>query len=179
MRYFQMTALNTSDCTGVYLISHRRAILKSGQSLGAEFKQPMLLKLDEELPNGRMPTFYESPAFIGTKVFHRDLEQAGVSNIETFPVVISNTATGSENHDYVLMNILGRVSSFDMHQSQYRKLGPEMTIMDAPVLKPGFIATLNLFVADEDTDIMIISEQVHRHLIERDYKDIIFREFSI
>jgi hypothetical protein len=176
MRFFQMSALNTADSTGVFLISHRRMILKSGQPLGAEFNQPMILKLDEEQQNGRMPTFYESPALIATKAFHRDLEQSGVSNIETFPVKICNTSNGAENHDYVLINILSRVSCFDMNQSKHRSLGPEMTIVDTPILKSGLITNLNLFVADEDTDIMIVSEQVYRYLTDRNYKDIIFRE---
>lgn len=178
MAFFQMAALNTADSTGLYLISHRRAILKAGQPLEAGFEPPVIVKLDEEQPDGRMPTFYESPAFIGTKAFHHDLLLAGVSNIETAPVVIRNVATGAENHDYVLMNIVGRVACADMALSQHRSLGPGMTILDEPVLKPGLFVGLNLFVADEDTDVMIISEQVHRHLVARGYKDIVFRELS-
>lgn len=100
-------------------------------------EQPVVVTLDEEQPDGRMPTYYESPAFIGTKAFHHDLLLAGVSNIETVPVVIRNVATGAENHDYVLMNIVGRVSFADMALSKHRSLGPGMTILDDPVLKPA------------------------------------------
>jgi hypothetical protein len=174
-----MAALNTADSTGLYLISHRRAILKSGQRLDPDFQKPMTVKLDEDQPDGRMPTFYESPAFIGTQAFLRDLLQAGVDNIETVPVVIRNVATGAENRDYVLMNIVGRVACADMGRSTHRSLGPGMTIMDELVLKPGSFSGLHLFVADEDTDVMIISEQVHRQLLGRGCADIVFRELAV
>lgn len=175
MKYYQMAAIHRADGTVITLKTHRRAILKSGEPLEAGFDSPVVVKLDDEHAGGRLPTFYESPAFIGTHDFHRALMEAGASNIETVPVVIQNRVTGTECLDYVLMNIVGRVACADMARSQHRSLGPGMTVIDDLVLKAGGFGGLHLFVADEDTDVMVISEQVHRHLSARGYPDVVFR----
>jgi hypothetical protein len=173
--YFQMAAIHRADGTLIYLRTHRRAILKSGHRLDSGFEQPVVVKLDDEHANGRLPTFYESPAFIGRMDFHKELLACGVSNIEVVPVIIKNDVAGTECHDYVLMNIVGRVSCADMGRSRYRSLGPGMMIIDDLVLKDGESWGLDLFIADEDTDMMIVSERVKNHISKLDYPDILFR----
>lgn len=175
MKYFRMAALHRPDGTVILLKTHHRAILKSGRLLEAGFESPVVVRLDDEHAAGRLPTFYESPAFIGTQAFHRALVEGGASNIETVPVVIQNRVAGTECHDYVLMNIVGRVACADLDRSQHRSLGPGMTIIDELVLKPGDFGDQHLFVAAEDTDVMIVSEQLQRHLSGRGYGDIVFR----
>lgn len=175
MKYFQMAAIHRAEGTVILLKTHHRAILKSGQPLEPGFESPVVVKLDDEHAGGRLPTFYESPAFIGTHEFHQALVGAGASNIEPVPVVIQNRVAGTECLDYVLMNIVGRVACADMARSQHRSLGPGMTVIDELVLKPGGFGGLHLFVADEDTDVMVVSEQVHRHLSDRGYPDVMFR----
>lgn len=175
MKYFQMAAVYRADSTVILLKTHRRAILKSGLPLEPGFESPVVVKLDDHHADGRLPTFYESPAFIGTQEFHRALVEAGATNIETVPVVIQNHVTGTECLDYILMNIVGRVACADMARTQHRSLGPGMTIIGDLILKPADFRGLQLFVDDTDTDVMVVSEQVYLHVSKLGYTDVVFR----
>ncbi|MDE2051575.1 MAG: hypothetical protein KGL45_12545 [Gammaproteobacteria bacterium] len=177
-RYYQMGRRVTSDGTIVYKRSHRLFRLKTGAPLEAGFEPPLRLELDRELPHGRMPTFYESPALIARKAFHEDLLAAGVSNLQTVPVVIVNPEDGSQNHDYLLLNIVGRVRCADMRRSKHRSIGPGMNVVDKLVLAGGVPAGLDLFVADEDTDVMVVSERVQQRITAKGYDDVWFEELS-
>jgi hypothetical protein len=178
MKYYQMGKKTGPDGTIIFQQSHEFFRLKTGHKLKPDFKGPFIVELDDEHPDGRLPTFYESPAFIGTKEFYNALINVGVSNIETVEVIIKDTVRSIECHDYLLLNIVGRVACADMMRSEHRSLGPDMTIIDQLVLKPVNLSGLDLFVADEDTDIMIVSERVCRHLISCGYVDIWFEELS-
>jgi len=173
-----MNRLVTSDGTIVYQRSHLLFNLKAGAPLEPEFEAPFLVELDRELPNGHMPTFYESPALIARKNFYGDLVAAGVSNLEIVPVVIVNPVDGTQNHDYLLLNIVGRVQCAEMNHSKHRSIGPQMTVIDKLVLTNDLHTDLNLFVADEDTDVMIVSECVYQRIMAKGYDDIRFDELT-
>lgn len=175
-KYYQMGRRVTSDGTVVYKRSHKLFPLKTGAPLEPDFEPPFRVELDPDLPNGRLPTFYESPALIARKAFYEDLLAAGVSNLETVPVVIANPVDGSQNHDYLLLNIVGRVQCADMRRSKHRSIGPEMTIIDELVLAKNVPVGLDLFVADEDTDVMVVSERVYQRITAKGYDDIWFEE---
>ncbi len=177
-RYYQMGRRVTPDGTIVYQRSHELFELKTGAPLEPGFEGPLRVELDRELPHGRMPTFYESPALIARKAFCEDLAAAGVSNLETVPAVIVNPEDGSENHDYLLLNIVGRVRCADMRRSRHRSIGPGMQVVDELVLAAGVPAGLDLFVADEDTDVMVVSERVHQRIAAKGYDDVWFEELS-
>jgi Immunity protein family (Imm11) len=175
-RYYQMGRRVTADGTIVYQRSHELFDLKTGGPLEPGFAAPFVVELDSELPHGRMPTFYESPALIARKAFYEDLVSVGVDNLETVPVVIRNPVDGSENHDYLLLNIVGRLRCADMRQSKHRSLGPGMRVVDKLVLAKGLPSDLDLFVADEDTDVIVVSERIYRRVKEQGYDDVWFEE---
>src|SRR6185437_15526443 len=77
-KYYQMGRRVTSDGTLIYQRSHLLFRLKTGAPLESGFEAPFRVELDRELPNGRMPTFYDSPALLARKVFYEDLGAAGV-----------------------------------------------------------------------------------------------------
>jgi hypothetical protein len=132
--------------------------MKTGRPLSAQFKSPFLAELDDKPPHGTMATFYESPAFITTRAFYKDLMAAGVSNVEMFPVVIKDPARKIAVKNYVLLNIVGRMGTFALKRVDFKGLP--------------------LFVADEDTDIMIVSERVQRQLARKNYADVVFEELT-
>lgn len=61
-----------------------------------------------------------------------------------------------------------------MGRSETRSLGDGMTIVDRLALDPARIPDLDLFVADEDTDCMIVSERLQRLIAGAGYDDIGF-----
>jgi hypothetical protein len=178
-RYYQMGRRVMADGTIIYQRSHELFELKTGAPLEPGFQPPFVVELDSESPHGRMPTFYESPALIARKNFHDDLVGAGVTNLETVPVVIRNPVDGSENRDYLLLNIVGRVPCANMRQSKHRSLGPGMNVVDEPVLADGLPSHLELFLAEEDTDVIVVSERVYQRVKAKRYDDVWFEELSL
>ena len=54
-----------------------------------------------------------------------------------------------------------------------------MNIIDKLVLKKSEIHDLNMFLVHEDTDCIVISEQVHSYLTSKGYEDIYFEELEV
>ena len=139
----------------------------------------MICSLDDQHLEGVQPTFYMSPAIIGKKEFYQDLLDCGVDNIEVKPVVIRDTVNNREYTDHLLLNILGRVSCALMNESDYEALGDDMNIIDKLVLRKSDLPDLNLFLVNEDTDCIVISERVHSYLSSKGYEDIYFEQLRV
>ena len=107
MKHFRMYRRIDPNGAGLYATSHFMTEFKSGHRFDPDFVPPLQLKLDPELPNGKLPTFFESPAWIGTRDFHATLLAAGISNIEASPVEISDETNDVLIDDYLLLNIVG------------------------------------------------------------------------
>lgn len=174
MKYFRMSRLIDPNGAGLYAVSHFMTEFKTGHRFDADFVPPLVVQLDPELPDGKLPTFFESPAWIGTRAFHATLLAAGVANVEASPVEMHDEANNRVIDDYLLLNIVGRVACVDMAKSETRSLGDGMTIVDRLVIDPARVPDLDLFVADEDTDCMIVSERLQRHIAAAGYGDIRF-----
>lgn len=174
MKYFRMSRLIDRNGAGLYKASHFMTALKTGHRFPASFVPPLVVRLDPELPDGKLPTFFESPAWIGTRALHATLLAAGVSNVEATPVEMRDEVNNRLVDGYLLLNIVGRVACVDMAKSETRSLGEGMTIIDRLVIDPARVPDLDLFVADEDTDCMIVSERLQRHLAAAGYDDIRF-----
>lgn len=54
---------------------------------------------------------------VSQKMVHL-LKEAGIKNIQTFPVALHNPATGESWNDYVALNILGLVEAADLESSE-------------------------------------------------------------
>jgi len=80
--------------------------------------------------------------------------------------------------EYLLLNIVGSIACADMAKSSHRSLGEGMTVMDRLVIDASRVGNLDLLVAEEDTDCMIVSERVFRHLSTAAYGDILFEELE-
>jgi hypothetical protein len=111
-----------------------------------------------------MSTFYQSPAVIGTKQFYQDLLDSGVDNIEVQPVEISGVVKDITHDNYLLLNIIGRVSCADMDKSEYTEIGEGMNTVNKLVIDGAKTNGLLLFLLHEDTDCIVIHEQVYKHL---------------
>jgi hypothetical protein len=111
-----------------------------------------------------MSTFYQSPAVIGTKQFYQDLLDSGVDNIEVQPVEISGVVKDITHDNYLLLNIIGRVSCADMDKSEYTDIGKGMNTVNKLVIDGAKTNGLLLFLLHEDTDCIVIHEQVYKHL---------------
>jgi hypothetical protein len=126
--------------------------------------------------DSEMSTFYMSPAIIGTKQFYQDLLDCGVDNIEVKPVVIEDRKFKRVFDNYVVLNFIGRIACADMDSSEYGHIGEDMNVIDKLVLQREKVQDRHLFLVDEDTDCIVVSENVYKTLNEKGYTDIYFEE---
>lgn len=174
MTYYRMSRRIAPSGTGLYARSHFLTELKTGRPLGADFVPPFVVVLDPDLPDAALPTFFESPAWIATRTFHATLLAAGITNVEAIAVEMHDEAKGRVIDDYLLLNIVGRVACAVPSKSETRTLGDGMTVVDRLVVDPARVPELDLFVADEDTDCMIVSERLRNHIVAAGYDDVRF-----
>lgn len=181
---------------GLYQRSHSMMMTKTGSHLvdythdedGEPFKGPLICDLDDEENTGVFPVFFMSPALIGTKEFYKDLLEAGVDNIEVHPVIIRDVINKKTIDDYLLLNILGRVSCVDMELSGCEKLSNDvadtspndaMSFINDLVIYSGKATDLDCFLLHEDTNCIFVSERVVNHLKNKGYDDIFFEEAAM
>lgn len=177
--FYLMAKKSRANSTIIFQENNTFTTWKTGHLLSEYFESPLICYLDDEHINGVLPTFYMSPAIIGKKEFYQDLLNCGADNIEVKPVVIRDTVNNREYTDYLLLNILGRVSCANLDESSYETLGDDMNIIDKLVLKKNNIHDQNIFLVHEDTDCIVISEQVHSYLTHKGYEDIYFEELEV
>ena len=163
---------------GLFQDSHHLFLLKTGHRLEPGFEPPFKVVLDPDIPNPQLPTFFESPAWIGTQAFYRDLLAVGIDNIEAVPVEMRDDARQRIFHDYLLLNIVGCVPCADMEKSAVSALGEGINVITRLVVDATRLGAFDLCVAAEDTDCMIVSERVARHLQACGYDDILLEELE-
>ena len=177
-KYYLMAQKIPDNGTVIRKMSHRRTPLKTGGFFPSDFQPPLSCQLLGKFSGGVMSTFYQSPAVIGTKQFHQDLLDSGVDNIEIQPVVISDVVKDITFDNYLLLNIIGRVSCAEMDKSEYTEIGEGMNTVNKLVIDGAKTNGLLLFLLAEDTDCIIIHEQVYNHLQTKGYTDIYFEELE-
>ena len=177
-KYYLMAEKAIADGTIIYQKSHELTELKTGFFLPKDFCGSLVCSLDEEYLDGVLPTFYMSPAIIGTRQFYQDLLDCGIDNIEVKPVVINDPVNERTIDDYVLLNIIGRISCADMEKSEYGTIGKDMHVMNKLVINLEKAYNFDLFLVDEDTDCIVISERVYKYLSSKGYTDIYFEELE-
>lgn len=180
--YFQMSRKFISVRTqpaGIYKASHFMIPLKTGLKIDEAHDSTFKFLLDPEIRNPLFPTFFESPALVGTKSFYQDLLSLGINNVQAFPAEILNKHNQPINYDYFLLNIVGMVPCADMNKSKFRTLGEGMNLIYDLVVNRESLGTYDICVVAEDTDCMLVSERVAKHLQSRGYKDIFLKEVKL
>ncbi len=182
-----------TESAGLYKRSHRYMETKTGDFLvdytsndhGEPFKGPLICELDDEDATGILPTFFRSPALIGTKRFYSDLVEIGIDNIEVHPVIIIDEVNNRTIDDYLLLNIIGRISCVVMELSDYERLNDEadednpyesMNFINELVIDASKVGYHDIFLVHEDTNCIVVSERVYEHLVKKGYMDIFFEE---
>ncbi|MFT7150918.1 MAG: hypothetical protein ACI82Q_002793 [Nonlabens sp.] len=177
-KYYLMAQKIPNNGTVIRKMSHSRTRLKTGGFLPSGFQPPLCCQLLGKFSGGTMSTFYQSPAVIGTKRFYQDLLDCGVDNMEVQPVVITDTVKNITFDNYLLLNIIGKVACADLEKSEYTEIGEGMNTVDKLVIDGVKTNGLLLFLLAEDTDCIVIHEQVYNHLQSKGYTDIYFEELE-
>lgn len=177
--YYLMAQKVPENGTVITQISHELTLFKTGQLFDDDFEEPFVCQLLGKFANGVMSTFYMSPAIIGTRQFYNDLVSCGVDNIQTKQVIIKDTVNNRIYDDYLLLNIIGRISCANMEESEYENIAEEVNVINRLVIDSSEVHGMKLFLVDEDTDCIVIDEQLYNCLSNKDYQDIYFEKLEM
>lgn len=198
MKFYEMSdkvplaSLDGTERAGLFKRSHRFMQTKTGSVFvdythsdeGEPFSGVMVCELDDEDATGVLPTFFMSPALIATRQFYQDLLSIGIDNIEAHPVVIKDEPNNRTIDDYLVLNIIGRISCAVMAQSDCESINESadvedpcesMTMINDLVIDASKVGCHDLFLVHEDTSLILVSERVYKHLQPR-YPDVWFEE---
>ncbi len=178
MKYYLLADTNYENSTLLDQVSHRRVPFSTGHFLPKDFQDPFIVELDPDFIKGEMATLYLDPAVIATKAFYHDLTKLGIDNIEARQVVIQDNINNKSYDNYLLLNIIGRVSCANMEHSEYRTLGDGMNIINKLVIDSTKTHGLEFFLVHEDTDSIVISERIYTYLNNKEYGDLYFEELQ-
>ncbi|MEN0058460.1 MAG: DUF1629 domain-containing protein [Bdellovibrio sp.] len=184
LRQYTAEALAGGSCPGLYGDPESKenilVAFKTGEAMTSDFSGTLKCIFDPEEPTTPLPTFFMSPAWITTRAFSEFLRSLNVTDFEVFPVEIRNTLTGQTHRDYVLLNVTKSISCAHLQASQTRSLGGDLVVVDRLVIDDALVENQSpdIFVAAEDTDIIVVHERIQEALIEKGFPDIAFQKLE-
>ncbi len=199
MNYFLLTSkiLITEDNPvpaqpiSLILKSHDMVQTKTGELLvdyeldmdvGAPFVGPLLCEADREDPSDFWPSIFLSPALIAHKSFVATLQGAGVQNMEVHSVNIADPTTNTTNQDYLLVNVIGRVACAHFGQRESSQPGQDeegIQRMTDLVIDESKTGDLDLFLLEEDTDCILMSERLVKKFENEVYAGVHFEPVDV
>jgi hypothetical protein len=108
-----------------------------------------------------MAEFWDSPVPVMTKRLFTALQQAGVTNIESYHAEISDPAANKTWDNYVAFNIVGKIKAADLKKSSQDPMIPwfDSVAIDVPATREAL-----LFRLAESVNAIVVHEKVKQHL---------------
>jgi hypothetical protein len=112
--------------------------------------------------------FDNSSFLIMSKRFLELLQQAGVDNLQTFPVIIKSEEDGTVWEDYFSVNILGLISCADLSKSTYTEIMPGYYRFRELAIHAEKAKDALMFRLQEHSPTIIMHRSVGRYIKEHD-----------
>ncbi len=112
--------------------------------------------------------FLKGSFTIMSKRFLTLLEDAGVDNLQTFPVIIKSKEDGTIWEGYFGVNIVGMIACADLPKSTYDEIMPGHYIFDELAIHAEKAKDALLFRLQEHSPTIIMHRSVGRHIKSQD-----------
>lgn len=169
--YYKLEPKLTNNIMMIDQVSHWDYSLTLGDILPKNTPEPMHYNIDTEINEfSYLPiTFLPEPVF--SVKFIQALRNAGVNNLDTYEVKITNPDTGEEIHGYQAVNIIGTISCAVMDASQSDRIIEDQHIFRKLVIDPSRARGFYLFRLAESTQDILIHERVVKRFPTKLVKD--------
>jgi hypothetical protein len=138
----------------------------SGNKFKENIPEPIEIYLDDNYP-GRMPDFFNFTIPLMSDRLVDSLHEIGVSNFDTYRVIIKNGDGLLVSENYKAVNIIGIVAAADVNKSKVA-LNKEVGLIDSDFdsLEIDEIKAINMlmFRLAEAVSAIVIHERVKKHL---------------
>lgn len=123
--------------------------------------------LDPDYPGGLMPMYPAESVPLMRQDVVDALQAAGVDNLQLFPAVVRDPATGKEHRNYKAFNLVGIVSAADMGESVLMGTSDSALIdvdFDRLVLDDERPGGLLMFRLAEAVNAIVVHASVREHI---------------
>lgn len=106
---------------------------------------------------------WETPLPMMSLRLHQALCQLGVSNLDVYPVELTDARDGRIIEGYVAFNLIGAIAAADLQQTQFAPGSPDRMIsadIDHLVIDPSRVAGAHMFRLGESVSAIVVDEQV-------------------
>ena len=144
----------------------------SGEEISIQVDNPMVFTTNAKAGD-KLRAFYKSSFTIMSKAFLALMQEAGVDNLQVFPIVIKSTEDGTIWDDYYGVNILGVVKCADLSQSTYDEIMTGHYAFDELAIDVSLINNQLLFRLQEHLPTIIMHRSVGRYIKDRDPEKVL------
>lgn len=128
-----------------------------------------------------MAELWKSPVPVMSRRLLGALQQAGVSNLDVYPAVLSDPSSGKDYDDFVAFNVIGKISAVDLTRSRLAP-GPvdqrhSMSI-DQLLLDEARIQGALMFRLAEAVSTIIVHASIKAHVEGAGFDTLTFYEPS-
>ncbi|MCY1019308.1 imm11 family protein [Pyxidicoccus sp. MSG2] len=106
---------------------------------------------------------WDTPLPLMTRRLHDVLVAAGVTNLDVYPVILTDSRSGEEITDYLAFNIIGAIAAADLQATRFAPGSTERTIsadIDSLAIDPAKTRGALMFRLAEAVNAIIVHEQV-------------------
>lgn len=130
---------------------------------------PIELTWDPDTEDGIKMAFYPTSVVLMLKDLISVLREAGVDNLDTYPVVIRSKTNSEVCHDYLAVNIIGSVAAADMEQSEIIDEGDGMVdvMFGSLVIDEDKARGHLLFRLAQSAIAVVVHEDVVKHILSK------------
>ncbi|MCX9156605.1 hypothetical protein OPU71_10775 [Niveibacterium sp. 24ML] len=134
----------------------------TGDRFDDEPKEPLRARviLDKQSVLAEM---WETPLPLMTARLHKALLAAGVSNLDTYPVLLEDKQSGNIIDGYLAFNIIGVIAAADAQGTRYAPGSTDRLIsadIDHLIIDPEKVAGGKMFRLAESVSAILVSEDV-------------------
>ncbi|HWV15057.1 MAG TPA: DUF1629 domain-containing protein [Cellvibrio sp.] len=99
------------------------------------------------------------------------LEQAGVDNLQKFPILVKSEVNGTIWDGYFAVNVVGVVQCADLPKSEYDEIGPDLYDFDVLAIDANRTKGALLFRLQESPSRLIMHKSVGKYIMENDLRN--------
>ena len=121
---------------------------------------PLILEWDADTQSGYRLPYYSAGTVLMRESLVQALTRAGVSNLETFPVVIRSPNGAPECRDYLAVNILGVVDAIDRDESEILGDDPDLMMIESLAIDREKAGERRMFRLKDAANIVVITKAV-------------------
>lgn len=117
--YFMLECLDPDDGYLATVEYYDDRYWNAGRRFGEELKEPITVPIKMR-KNSILPELNDTSLPIMTKRLYEIIKNCGVSNIDTYPVILVDKDSGAElSNEYLAFNIIGLIAAADMGKSKF------------------------------------------------------------